>query len=64
MSQETTEVLIKQLKILQIELDIELQKSKVAELGARAKTLIAREQVEDFKLRQMEKKKDQILEEE
>ncbi len=50
---ETAEVIQNQLRILEIELNIELQKTKVAELNARAKTLIARESVEDFKLQQM-----------
>ncbi len=57
---ETTEVIQHQLKVLEVELMIELQRMKVAELGARAKTLIARESVEDFKLRQMIVERDNI----
>ncbi len=57
---ETTEVIQNQLHLLEIELNIELQKMKVAELNARAKTLIARESVEDFKLRQMITQRDNI----
>jgi len=63
MSNETIEVIQNQLRILEVELAIELQKTKVAELNARAKTLIAREGVEDFKLRQMEKRLENIKEE-
>ena len=57
---ETTEVIQNQLHLLEIELNIELQRMKVAELNARAKTLIARESVEDFKLRQMITQRDNI----
>ena len=57
---ETTEVIQSQLHLLEIELNIELQKMKVAELNARARTLIARESVEDFKLRQMITQRDNI----
>jgi len=60
MSNETIKVLQEQLKVLEIELSIELQKMKVAELGARAKTLIAREGVEDFKLQQMQNRLKEI----
>ena len=62
MQNEAIEVIQNQLRILEIELNIELQKTKVAELNARAKTLIAREGVEDFKLKQMISTRDKLEE--
>ena len=56
MSNETTEVIIAQTKLMQLDLTITTQRMKVKELKARSDTLIARATMEDFKLEQMIKK--------
>ncbi len=53
MSQETTDVIIAQTRLMSLDLTITVQKMRIKELDARAKTLNARSQMERFKLNQM-----------
>ncbi len=53
MSQETTQVIIEQTRLMQLDLTITIQQMKIKELDARASTLKARSQMERFKLNQM-----------
>ncbi|RLA62742.1 MAG: hypothetical protein DRQ78_07625 [Epsilonproteobacteria bacterium] len=53
MSEETTNVIIEQTKLMQLDLIITIQKMKIKELDARAETLRARSQMERFRLNQM-----------
>ncbi len=53
MSKETTQVIIEQTRLMQLDLTITIQKMKIKELDARADTLRARSQMERFRLNQM-----------
>ena len=53
MADEMVNVIQAQIHLMEIDLNITLQRTKVAELNARARTLKAREKVEAFKLEQM-----------
>jgi len=57
---ETTQVIIEQTKLMQLDLLLVLQRMKIKELDARASVLNARSQVERFKLNQMESERKNI----
>ncbi len=53
MANETAQVIIEQTRLMHLDLEVTLQRMKIKELDARARTLNARSQVERFKLNQM-----------
>jgi FtsZ-binding cell division protein ZapB len=53
MSTETTEVILAQTRLMEMDLVITIQQMKIKELDARANTLKARSQMERHKLNQM-----------